>query len=347
MELNQAVRRILGRHLILLCLCTAAGLGAGYVVSANATPTYSAETRLVLDTQDPTGLDEAQTIADTARAIVTSPNEVRIAVRYAGVRRDAEAVAATDITVRALGSSGVLQLRMTDPSPRVAAVIANKLSDDLIQTRLAVSQGGYEQLHSKLDAQIRELTSSLEKTVRHIKTAGVPQPKALARQSVLQRQLSVAQTSLGNLEAEQAQRPKPEIIDRAEAPLTPDPSHWAKDTVLGGLAGLLIGLGLAALIETLRPSIVGSGAMARELGAPLLGVLPARGEVPPVLAETARLAAIAADVRSIQLVGVDPARDLSGLAAAMHSALRRALTGTSRSRISPAPPRFQIGRAHV
>src|SRR5204862_2186435 len=169
MELNQAVRRILGRHLILLLLCTSVGLGLGYRASANTTSTYSAETRLVLDTQDPTGLDEAQTIADTARAIVTSPNEVRIALRYAGVERNAADVAAHDITVRALGSSGVLQLEVTDPSPRAAAVVANKLSDDLIQTRLAVSQGGYEELHSKLQAQIKGLTSSLEKTVRQIK----------------------------------------------------------------------------------------------------------------------------------------------------------------------------------
>jgi capsular polysaccharide biosynthesis protein len=341
MELNQAVRRILGRHLILLCLCMSVGLGLGYLASANTTSTYSAETRLVLDTQDPTGLDEAQTIADTARAIVTSPNEVRVALRYAGVERSAEDVAAHDITVRALGSSGVLQLQVTDPSPRAAAVIANKLSDDLIQTRLAVSQGGYEQLHAKLQAQIQDLTAALEKTVRNIKGSSVPEPRALARQSVLQRQLAVAQTSLGNLEAVQAQRPKPEIIDRAEAPLTPDPSHWAKGTVLGGLAGLLIGLGLAALVETLRPSIVGAGAISRELGAPLLGEIHKSGDVPAVVAETARLAAIAADVRSIQLVAADPTRDLSGLAEAMQSALRHALAGTSRSRISPAPPRFR------
>src|SRR5205814_7659507 len=181
----------------------------------------------------------------------TSPNEVRIALRYAGVERNAADVAAHDITVRALGSSGVLQLEVNDPSPRAAAVVANKLSDDLIQTRLAVSQGGYEELHSKLQAQIKGLTSSLEKTVRQIKGSSVPDPRVLARQTVLQRQLSVAQTSLGNLEAVQAERPKPEIIDRAEAPLTADPSHRAKDAVLGGLAGLLIGLGLAALIETL------------------------------------------------------------------------------------------------
>ena len=111
--------------------------------------------------------------------------------------------------------------------------------------------------------------------------------------------------------------------------------------MLGGLAGLLIGLGLAALVETLRPSIVGAGAISRELGAPLLGEIHKSGDVPAVVAETARLAAIAADVRSIQLVAADPTRDLSGLAEAMQSALSHALAGTSRSRISPAPPRFR------
>src|SRR4051812_36321919 len=171
MELNQAVKRILGRHLLLLCLCTAIGLVLGYVLSAEAAPSYSAEARLVLDTQDPTGLDEAQTIADTARAIVTSPSEVRTALRYAGASRNPLTVASNDVAVRALGSSGILQLTVTDRDPRIAAVVANKLSDDLIRTRLAVSQGGYEHLHSNLESQIRELTASLEKTVQHIKSS--------------------------------------------------------------------------------------------------------------------------------------------------------------------------------
>src|SRR4051794_12098566 len=341
MELNQAVKRVLGRHLFLVSICTIVGLAIGFLFSARAVPTYSAETRLVLDTQDPTGLDEAQTIADTARAIVTSPSEVRVALRYAGATRNPLSVASNDIAVRALGSSGVLQLTVTDRDPRIAAVVANKLSDDLIRTRLAVSQGGYEHLRSTLESQIQELTTSLEKTVRNVRSAPVAQPRAVARETVLQRQLSVAQTSLSNLEAEQAQKPKPDIIDRAEAPIDPNPSRWAKDTALGGLAGLLIGLALAALLETLRPSIVGAAALARELGAPSLGELPSRNDVPPVVAETARLAAISADVRLIQLVAADPSRDLTGLADALQTGLQHALEERTRSRVSPAPPKFR------
>lgn len=342
MELNQALRRIVGRHFPLFLLCTSLGLGFGYLVSAKTVPAYSAETRLVLDTQDPTGLAEAQTIADTARAIVTSPSEVRNVLRSAGAVRNALSVAQNDISVRALGSSGVLQLMVTDADPRVAAVVANKLSDDLIQTRLAVSQGGYEELHASLETKIANLTASLQRTTRNVNGPSGGDPRALARQAILQRQLSVAETSLSNLEAEQALRPKPEIIDRAEAPITANPSRWTKNLAFGGLAGALLGLGLAALLETFRPTIVGAGAIARELDAPPLGELPKRRNVVPrALAEKAQLAAISWEAKFVQLVAADPARDLSGLAESMQVQLHRALEETSQPQISPAAPRFR------
>src|SRR5205823_2853083 len=108
-----------------------------------------------------------------------------------------------------------------------------------------------------------------------------------------------------------------------------------------GLAGALLGIGLAALIETFRPTIVGARAIGEELGTPPIGELAKPGEdVPGSLAEKARFAAITAEAKFIQLIASDPDRDLSRLAKAMQLALKRALGG-GRMRISPAPPKFR------
>jgi hypothetical protein len=47
-----------------------------------------------------------------------------------------------------------------------------------------------------------------------------------------------------------------------------------QDLALGVLAGLVLGLLLVAVIEALRPTVIGEDAIATEIGAPVLAVVP-------------------------------------------------------------------------
>jgi len=76
-------------------------------------------------------------------------------------------------------------------------------------------------------------------------------------------------------DAREAAYPLPIVIDRAQpattravAPVRP------QDVALASLLGLLLGTGIAALLETFRPTLVGEDAIAAHLGVPVLGVLP-------------------------------------------------------------------------
>jgi len=108
MELHEAARRIVGQHWRLILFLLGAGLAA---VHSGGARTYTASTRLVLDTQDPKTRAESIAIADTAAAIATSPAQVEGALRDAHVAgRDSVKLAKNHVSLRGLGASGVLEL---------------------------------------------------------------------------------------------------------------------------------------------------------------------------------------------------------------------------------------------
>jgi len=89
--------------------------------------------------------------------------------------------------------------------------------------------------------------------------------------------------------------------------------------VLGALLGLVLGVGAAGLLETIRPTLVGSDALAQAFETPLLGSLASEPNehAPDALSRiTPRLflAAEAAGVGTVDLVAADPDVDLSSLA---------------------------------
>jgi uncharacterized protein involved in exopolysaccharide biosynthesis len=117
----------------------------------------------------------------------------------------------------------------------------------------------------------------------------------------------------------QALRPKATIIDPARQPSSPASSGLGADLVLGALLGLALGIAIAAVLEALRPSVVGSEALSRELHVPVLGRLSG----PPTASKPVdddrlgghlRLAANGAGVGSIRLVSAGPEIDLDRMA---------------------------------
>ncbi|MEP6978502.1 MAG: hypothetical protein ABI948_10665 [Thermoleophilia bacterium] len=332
MELHEVARRIVGQHwrLILVLLLLGAGLGAVHSVGAR---TYTASTRLVLDTQDPKTRAESIAIADTAGAIATSPAQVEGALRDAHVAgRDSVKLAKNHVSLRGLGTSAVLELSVNDRNPRVARAVSNALAGRLIRTRQDLSSGEIEQALTRLDRQI-------ESTNRRIAAADAASDylnvqaatgnssngsgdlrakrDAAARlRDFLAQQRGVLESERVSLLSTNALRPKPRIISPATLPRHPEPSQLVPDLILGGLLGVLLGVGLAGLLETMRPTLVGSYALAREFDTPLLGTLPSNPDEDDPRQDVAgiavllRLAAEAAHVDHVGLAGTVPDLDL-------------------------------------
>ena len=312
MELNEAFRRIVGQHWRLMLCFLLVGIGVAALVHEGASKRYTATTRLVLDTQDPKSRAEAAVIADTGEAIATSPEQVRAALSRRHVQRNALDVAAHHVSVHQLGTSGVLELSVSDASPQAAQAIADALAAQIIRARNAVSNGDLRQILRSIDGQIFDLN----RQIAAIDASGATG----AQRDLLAQRRSTLEAERVTLLSNQAQRPKPSIISAATLPSHATTSHELPILALGGILGLLIGLGVAGLIELMRPTLVGEEALAREFDAPLLGRLSSSSDASPSfvsLRDRVRVAGEAAGVDCVRLVAAHPSVDLKALATAL------------------------------
>jgi capsular polysaccharide biosynthesis protein len=333
MELDEAFRRIVGQHSRLIVCFAVIGLAIAAFVHLGSGTAYTATARLVLDTPDPKSRTEAAAIADTGQAIATSPAQVRAALGRIGVHRDPLKVATNEVTVRPLGTSGVLQLSVRDRNAQVAAAIANSLAAQVIRARLDVSSGKLQQALaaieqqinglggkiSSLDAQIGALTAQIAGGSANIGSARSRRDAYAGQRGQLSQQRVALEAERASLLSSAVLRAEPSIISAATAPTHADASHWLPDVLLGTILGLIVGVGIAGLMEMIRPTLVGGDVLAREFDAPLLGNVRGNlGDASMVdsmwLSERIRLAVEAAGVRNVRLLGAGPPADLKSLA---------------------------------
>jgi hypothetical protein len=310
LELNDVVHRILVQHWRLILLLTIVPVWLATLWHVNDTATYTASSRLILDTPDPETRAESTAIADMARAIATSPSQVRAAVAEADLSPRDD----VGVSVHALGSSGVLELSVTDRNPREAAAIANALTKRLIETRRSVTEGEVNRVLADLDMRISGLN-------RKIAQAG-------GTRDFLAQQRSLLEAQRIDLQSSAAGRPRPSVISVATPPRNTDGSGWLADVALAGLLGLVLGLGVAGLMETLRPHVVGGDSLAAALGTAHLGTLPGSPDQPRSLAEAERigtrlrLAVDAMKLRNVDLIAARPPVELRPLAKRLEAAAR-------------------------
>ena len=324
MEVGEAIQRILVQHWRLIVVLVLAGVCIGLVLGLRGPRLYAGSARVSLSSTDPQDAAMSQALADSGRAVVTSPSHVARALAAIGASRDANAVAEQHVGLQALGTSGVVELTVTDPDPHVAARLANALAQDLVATRRDMAHGATqspdEQLANvqaelaKIDAQIARVDAQLAAAA----PADVPALAAVLSQLTSERAGLVQET----LVLQGQQGPYATVIESAAPPSQPAPSQAPLLAALGGLLGLVLGIVCAAVIETLRP-VVGPRAVARTVGAPLLGELPAGGRSRSTALGRVwgRLALVmrSAGVSSVEVFGPAPPAQLDAFAGELGS----------------------------
>lgn len=252
MELSSAAKRILW-HAKLIVLLIAAGVAVSLAILPRAGQAV-ASTRVLLG-----GVSDqkhAASAADLVLGIATSQTQLTGILADQGIEEGAAALS-DRISVGPVGTSGVVQLSVSDPS----AVIAARLADAITQRVVLVMRAN----------------------------ALFPDPL-------------------------------PKIIQSASGSTSaPVPADVTQVVILGALAGLILGLLVASLIEAFSPTMVGREAIAERLQVPVLEVLPR----PPGVGRPSNLSwlrwqleasARSSDLSSIELVSVGRRVDLPALA---------------------------------
>ena len=269
MELREAAQRLLW-HFKLLFVCAGIGLLVPFLLSQQQAPEYVASMRLLVSG----GAADAPVTPDTVSAIATSPTLLEEALEDVGAERNPRSLV-NNVTVRAVGTSGALDLAVTDEDPIVAAAIANALTTHV--TRVMRESG---------------LTED----------------------------------------------PLPQIIHSAGPSTTTEVATTrVQDIVFGGLLGLVVGIVGAALLEAYNPTVIGKRAIAAELRAPVLAVLPSLKATPssrelPWLRWQLGAQAKRSGVATVELTTAGPSLDLEPLSLALLDASPPQQRGSSRSK---------------
>jgi capsular polysaccharide biosynthesis protein len=254
MELKSAAKRILW-HAKLIVLFIAIGVAIPLALLSRPGPAV-ASTRILLD--GVTDTDHAASAADVVTGIATSETELGVVLgEYPNIHESVTSLAKR-ISASPIGSSGIVQIQVSDPSPEIAARLAEAISLRVISV---------------------------------IRDRGISSSPLL-----------------------------PVMVQDANAATAkPLPTKLPQMMILGALAGLILGLFVAALIETFSATVVGREAIAEELAAPVLEVLPR----PPGVGRPSNLSwlrwQLAARARSsrvseVELAGVGRRVDILALA---------------------------------
>ena len=327
MEIDEVAARLLRQYWMLLAICVAVPLAAISFLTAKQPAVYAASARIITGSVVPQSSAAADAVASQVEALATGRTAVAQALQSAGADRNLSSFIGNNIAVSGLGSSQVIDLTVTDSSPRVAQKVSKVLAAEVVGSINNVGQSGLRAALTANDQEIVRLSQ------RRAVMAG--QAAAQPRNQQLQAQLAGIDQVIANFTGDRSRLliqagtlGLATVIDQPGLPARPESKAAVQKLGLAGLLGLVAGILIASIAETMRPTVPGARRVSRRLSVPALGQLSGEdlnGGSTPALGELAlrcRLAAAHADLRTIALVDIDGKRDLAALAAALTQSLQ-------------------------
>ncbi len=259
-ELKQLLG-VLRRRTLLILLCLIFAAGAAYGSSKHQTKKYTATASLVFNdnqlSQQVAGLQVVGSGSQvpqqqTNLKLVQLGNMAEKTATRLGQGLKKEKIKEA-LSISAQGESNIVNVSATAVSPTLAAAIANTYTSQFVEEQQSSNHTYYSSALALVNKQLGALTSQ-----QKLSPAGVALENRAQSLGVL------SELRNGNVEVAQA----------ATVPTSPSSPQTSRNTVLGALFGLLLGVGLAFLLERLDRRIREPNDLEKLYGLPLLGVVP-------------------------------------------------------------------------
>ena len=270
---------------------------------------------------------QAQALVSQIQGIATGKTAAASALQAAGVKRNVNDFITSHVSVAGLGGSQVVDLTVTDRSPRAAATVAKHLAKEVTDSINRTGQSGLSTTLNAIDQEIVRLSE--QHGVVASQAAAHPQNEQLqSKLAGLNQVIANFSGDRSRLLIQASTQGLASVLDQPVVPQTAESKALAQKLGLAGVLGLVVGVLIASIAETIWPTVPGARRVSRRLGAPTLGQLKTpemRGEQTPSLENLAvrlRLAANHANVSTIALIDVNGQYELADLAHSLELSLR-------------------------
>jgi hypothetical protein len=303
MTIDEMFRRIVRAHLAVIVVCVLIPMAAAAVLAADRPDPTVASIRLQVVSGAPKSATEAEGMSSRVLAVATTPSLLQAALMAADAQRDVEKFAASNVAAQRLGESSIVELSVTDDDPLAAGPIVSALATRVVLFMNQGDQATFQDIVAGLADQIDEATIQRDKLVARLR--GIADVTARAD---LQVQIQSANQLLNQLSSQRATLVADEATRDQVVLISNKPdirlvhTSMLPQLALALLLGLVLGLTVATVLETFRPRVNDTRALARMLQAPVLGKST---EEIGSLRNTMALAARRQGVDSVVLMGAD------------------------------------------
>jgi succinoglycan biosynthesis transport protein ExoP len=279
----QRLRKVVRRWAIPVVLITLVGGLVAYAVTKRITPIYEAQaTVLVVAGPQQAGSNTGVALSNdqittTAASLMTEPPILQKVINDLKLSATTDQLA-RQVTATPVTNAQLVTVTAKDPNPAVATRIANALSSDFVGQVTQQNSQRVNQAGAALEGQITALTATLNTEESQLARAQGRNQDTTALTAEIANNSSLLTTltaNYGTFKATQAQNLETvSIAAPASQPTKPASPVLALNFALGLIAGLLVGLGIAALAEYLDQGLDSAEDVQDRLGVPCLAIVP-------------------------------------------------------------------------
>lgn len=178
------------------------------------------------------------------------------------------------VQVSAVGQTNLVTIRVQDTSPDRAAEIANALAEEYVTWSKESKRESLRAASAEVDRRLQVTKEEILELGRRIKAEGRSDDVAAELQIATGAYTTLAEKLEQLRINEQLEIGSGRVVSTAvedPVPIAPKP---ARNSVLGGLVGVVFGVGMAFLLEYLDSTIKSTEEAEKVFGAPVLGIVP-------------------------------------------------------------------------
>jgi polysaccharide biosynthesis transport protein len=285
----------------LLALAALLAGSAAFLVSRQTTPIYQASTLILINEApgnrpvDYSSIITSERLASTYTEMIVSRPVLEGVIDGLGLGRTSSQLKG-QVSVQPLRDTQLIRVQVQDWDPHWAALIANSLVAEFAHQNMELQRERYAESKASLEAQLTQLDRQIQTAAAALDA--LPEEAGNGRQAERDRLetalIGYRQTYASLLQSYELVRlteaqstSKVTQVESAVAPSSPISPRVMQNTLLAGVVGLMLAVGVIFLVEALDDSLRDPSEITRQLGLPVLALItkhPAEDEDAPISA---------------------------------------------------------------